>query len=127
VVDVRRRLADPVDVTTVLGNLVDNAVTALAGRPDGVVEVDLVEDGDTLVVAVADSGPGVPAHLGDDVFEPGVTTRPSGVGGIGLGLVRQVARARGGSAVLGSAGGDGGELGGAVFVVRLPGVLEEER
>jgi two-component system CitB family sensor kinase len=127
VVDVRRRLADPVDVTTVLGNLVDNAVTALAGRPEGVVEVDLVEDGDTLVVAVADSGPGVPADLGDDVFEPGVTTRPTGEGGIGLGLVRQVARARGGSAVLGSAGGGGGELGGAVFVVRLPGVLEEER
>ncbi|SDO07425.1 Sensor histidine kinase regulating citrate/malate metabolism [Klenkia soli] len=124
-VAVGRRLVDPVDVTTVLGNLVDNAVTALAGRPDGVAEVDLVEDGDALVVAVADNGPGVPPELGDRVFETGVTTRPSGEGGIGLGLVRQVARARGGSAVLGSAGGDGG-LGGAVFVVRLPGVLEEE-
>jgi two-component system CitB family sensor kinase len=123
-VSVRARLADPVDVTTVLGNLVDNAVTALAGRPDGVVELDLVADGRTLVVAVADNGPGVPAELGDRVFEPGVTTRPSGEGGIGLGLVRQVARARGGEARLASAGGDG-ELGGAVFVVELPGVLEE--
>jgi len=123
-VSVRARLADPVDVTTVLGNLVDNAVAALAGRPDGVVELDLVADGRTLVVAVADNGPGVPAELGDRVFEPGVTTRPSGEGGIGLGLVRQVARARGGEARLASAGGDG-ELGGAVFVVELPGVLEE--
>ena len=105
-------------------------MTALAGRTGGVAEVDLVEDGDALVVAVADNGPGVPAELGDRVFQPGVSTRPSGEGGIGLGLVRQVARARGGSAVLGSPGGDGGPgggLGGAVFVVRLPGVLEEEQ
>ncbi|KQS65914.1 hypothetical protein ASG41_14220 [Modestobacter sp. Leaf380] len=117
------RLTDPVDVTTVLGNLVDNAVAALAGRTGGVVELDLVQDGDTLVLAVADNGPGVPAELGDRVFESGVTGRPSGEGGIGLGLVRQVARARGGAARLASAGGDG-ELGGAVFVVELPGVLE---
>ncbi len=125
-VAVPTRLVDPVDVTTVLGNLVDNAVTALAGRPDGVVELDLVADGGTLVVAVADNGPGVAAELGDRVFEPGVTTRASGEGGIGLGLVRQVARARGGEARLASAGG-AGELGGAVFVVELPGVLEEGR
>lgn len=125
-VAVPTRLVDPVDVTTVLGNLVDNAVTALAGRPDGVVELDLVADGGTLVVAVADNGPGVAAELGDRVFEPGVTTRASGEGGIGLGLVRQVARARGGEARLASAGG-AGELGGAVFVVELRGVLEEGR
>ncbi|MFB9378791.1 ATP-binding protein [Kineococcus gynurae] len=134
-VALRGRVVDPVDVTTVLGNLVDNAVTAVTGRvpavgagpadPGAVVEMDLVQDGTTLVVAVTDSGDGVAESLRENVFEAGVTTRPSGVGGIGLGLVRQVARARGGQARLADPGGgrEGPGLGGAVFVVTLPGVL----
>jgi two-component system CitB family sensor kinase len=84
------------------------------------VEVDLVQDGTDLVLAVADSGPGVAPGVGGDVFEAGVTTRADGQG-IGLALVRQVARARGGDAWL--ADGPPGPLGGAVFVVRLPGAL----
>lgn len=124
--DVRARIRDAVDVTTVLGNLIDNAVTAVSGRSPAVVEVDLLQDGATLVIGVADNGPGVPESLRDTVFEPGVTSRPSGEGGIGLGLVRQVARAHGGQARLARAGPDGPEqgLGGAVFVVTLPGVLD---
>ncbi|GAA0320399.1 sensor histidine kinase [Kineococcus aurantiacus] len=117
-VSVAGRVADPVDVTTVLGNLVDNALAAAAGRPGAWVEVDLVQEGSDLVLAVADSGPGVPEELRDTVFETGVTTRHDGQG-IGLGLVRQVARARGGDAWLApSAPGAG-----AVFVARLPGAL----
>jgi two-component system CitB family sensor kinase len=118
-VSVAGRVADPVDVTTVLGNLVDNAVNAAAGSADARVEVDLVQEGADLVVAVADSGPGVPEALRDSVFETGVTTRDEEGHGIGLGLVRQVARARGGDAWLAPAG----PAGGAVFVVRLPGAL----
>ncbi|WP_432543578.1 sensor histidine kinase [Kineococcus sp. SYSU DK002] len=125
-VAVTGRVTDPVDVTTVLGNLVDNAVTAATAgaREDGRVEVDLVQDGTDLVLAVADSGPGVPPEVRDAVFETGVTTRAQGQG-IGLGLVRQVARARGGEAWL--ADGPPGPLGGAVFVVRLPGALTPAR
>lgn len=118
-VSVAGRVADPVDVTTVLGNLVDNAVNAAAGSPDARVEVDLVQEGADLVVAVADSGDGVPEALRDSVFETGVSTRDEEGHGIGLGLVRQVARARGGDAWLAPATAGAG----AVFVVRLPGAL----
>lgn len=118
-VSVAGRVADPVDVTTVLGNLVDNAVNAAAGSPDARVEVDLVQEGADLVVAVADSGTGVPEALRDSVFETGVSTRDEEGHGIGLGLVRQVARARGGDAWLAPATAGAG----AVFVVRLPGAL----
>ncbi|NIZ93059.1 sensor histidine kinase [Kineococcus rubinsiae] len=121
-VSVTGRIADPVDVTTVLGNLVDNAVTAVRGGEGAVVEVDLVQDGTALVVAVSDSGPGVAPHVRADLFEPGVTTRAAGDGGLGLALVRQVARARGGDAWLAD-GGDGEGLAGAVFVARLPGAV----
>ncbi len=142
-VAVAGRVVDPVDVTTVLGNLVDNAVTAARGGAGGTggggtgegpaVEVDVLQDGTDLVLAVADSGPGVPEALRDSVFETGVSTRGSG---IGLGLVRQVARERGGDAWLavpahGPADGPADErgvdgpagLGGAVFVARLPGAM----
>ncbi len=87
------------------------------------VELDLVADGGTLVVAVAKRSRR-PSRAGRPGVRAGWTTRASGEGGIGLGLVRQVARARGGEARLASAGGDG-ELGGAVFVGSCPGVLEE--
>ncbi|WP_432562035.1 sensor histidine kinase [Kineococcus sp. SYSU DK003] len=117
-VSVAGRVADPVDVTTVLGNLVDNAVAAAVGSSAASVEVDLVQEGADLVLAVADSGPGVPQALRDSVFETGVTTRDDGHG-IGLGLVRQVARSRGGDAWLAPSNPGSG----AVFVARLPGAL----
>ena len=57
------RVVTPVEVTTVLGNLVDNAVDAArdGARPDPRVEVELITDGAELLCTVADSGDGVPA------------------------------------------------------------------
>ncbi|MGO1884252.1 MAG: ATP-binding protein [Citricoccus sp.] len=150
---------DPQDATAVLGNLVDNAVRAAldgdgaeghdagpAGRgaTEPWVEVDLLGDGDTLHLAVADSGGGVPEGL--DVFAAGTTTRGGGDHeahghGVGLSLARRLARQRGGDVWLADAGGgasggpgpardgdlggdrDGDRGGGAVFCARLPGVL----
>ncbi|GAA5055182.1 sensor histidine kinase [Streptomyces similanensis] len=100
---VRRTVTSPVDVTTVLGNLVDNAVDAAwsGRRTPRRVEVELIGVGDELLITVADSGDGVaPARL-TDLFDEGVSTKEAGsdalVGrGVGLPLARQVARARGG-------------------------------
>ncbi|NEA50844.1 ATP-binding protein, partial [Streptomyces sp. SID10815] len=100
---VRRTVASPVDVTTVLGNLVDNAVDAAwsGRRTPRRVEVELIGAGDELLITVADSGDGVaPARL-TDLFDEGVSTKEADsdalVGrGVGLPLARQVARARGG-------------------------------
>ena len=59
------RLTLPVDVTTVLGNLVDNAIDAArTGAADAkTVEVELLQDGSTLHITVADSGDGVAPTL----------------------------------------------------------------
>ncbi|MFT4264340.1 MAG: sensor histidine kinase [Nocardioides sp.] len=120
-------LTDPITVTTVLGNLVDNAIDAAGQQPDGRaahVEVDAFTEGDTLLITVADSGPGIQLDDPEEIFVDGVTTKadPAVPGGRGMGLAlsRQLARRIGGDIVVAD---PGGVEGGAVLVARLPGVL----
>lgn len=120
-------LLDPVDVTTVLGNLLDNAFDAVAGSPVKRVEVELVQEESALYIAVADSGPGIAPELVDSIFTEGISTRDGGSipggRGVGLALIRQLARSRGGDVLLSSPGGGTAVLCGAEFVARIPGVL----
>jgi two-component system CitB family sensor kinase len=126
------RLALPVDVTTVLGNLLDNAIDATrsAGTADGTVEVELLQDNSTLHITVADSGTGVSPEFVEHLFTEGTSTKPDsgipGGRGIGLALSRQIARALGGELRLASPANPGAELCGAEFSARLPGVMIEE-
>ncbi|MGW1765414.1 sensor histidine kinase [Streptomyces sp. NPDC002073] len=100
------------DLVTVLGNLVDNAVDAVTGSPGARVEVTARGHGDTLVLTVADNGPGLPA--GADVFARGWSGKGPGRG-LGLALVRQAAHRHGGTVTVAEPAG-----GGAAFTVRLP-------
>ncbi len=126
------RLALPVDVTTVLGNLLDNAIDATrsAGTSDGIVEVELLQDNSTLHITVADNGTGVAPEFVEHLFTEGTSTKPDsgipGGRGIGLALSRQIARALGGELRLASPANPGAELSGAEFSARLPGVMIEE-
>ncbi|CND54435.1 signal transduction histidine kinase regulating citrate/malate metabolism [Mycobacterium tuberculosis] len=108
------------DLVTILGNLIDNAVEAAienaAVRPPRVV-VSAREDAGTLLLRVSDSGPGIEPSSVPDMFRRGWTTKTSGgwpVGhGLGLALVGQTVRRRGGELRVGHDTG-------AVFTVRLP-------
>lgn len=121
-------LADPVAVTTVVGNLIDNAVDAAAdpASTNGTVEVELLTDADVLWVTVADSGRGIVFDDPETVFTEGVTSKDGdavpGGRGMGLALVRQICRRAGGDAWVAQA--TSAELGGAVFVAKLPGALD---
>ena len=92
------------DVATVVGNLVDNAVDAVAAaaggqrEADGWVEVSVAADPAEVVVTVTDSGPGIDAAVAGALFERGVSTKAPVPGGrgIGLSLVRLVCTRRGG-------------------------------
>ncbi|MFI6691584.1 ATP-binding protein [Streptomyces sp. NPDC050433] len=92
---------ESVDVATVVGNLVDNAVDAAAAGDDGNgawVEVELRQDASSVEIVVRDSGPGVAPELAQEVFLHGFTTKAAQEGerGIGLALTRLVCERRGG-------------------------------
>ncbi|GAA1408620.1 histidine kinase [Glutamicibacter uratoxydans] len=118
---------DAQDATAVLGNLLDNAFTAaLKSDEDRWVEVDLLSEGATLHLAVSDSGPGIPPGL--DIFAPDVSTGSS-LGsthgkGVGLPLIRRLARARSGDVWVADPGGSGA---GAVVCARLPAVIDDAK
>ncbi|MGV0780176.1 ATP-binding protein [Mycolicibacterium sp. XJ775] len=103
------------DVITLLGNLIDNAVDVSVGSAAARVDVR-IDDAAGLVLAVSDSGPGVPEHLRESIFSRGVTSKAEVPGGrgIGLALVRLVTAQHGGAVEVTDAPG-----GGALFVVRL--------
>ena len=110
---------DARDLVTIVGNLVDNAFDAVAGRPERRVEVAFANDPGGVEIVVGDSGPGLGPEAADHVLERGWTTKadaagPAGGRGIGLALVGQAARRHRGQVAIGRS-----HLGGAEFRVRV--------
>lgn len=84
---------DAIQLEQLLFNLVGNAVdSASLARPQGRVTVCLRQQGDRLLLAVEDDGPGVAANVADRLFEPFETTKRNGMG-LGLTLARQIVEA----------------------------------
>ncbi len=115
--DLRCR-ADRAKVEQILLNLVGNAVkfTPTGGK----ITIRSRSRGDSAVIAVEDTGPGIPADEQATVFEPFVQlgrTLTSGHEGTGLGLAisRDLANAMGGSLTVASTPGEG-----ATFSLLLP-------
>jgi two-component system CitB family sensor kinase len=114
------RLPDEVpnarELVTVIGNLVDNALDSVAPAGSGWIEVTVAADDAGLHIRVHDSGPGVDAEIVDEIFRDGFTTKvATGAGrrGLGLALISQTARRRGGRVTVEN-------VDGALFTVYLP-------
>jgi signal transduction histidine kinase len=112
--------AVPEAVLQVLGNLLDNAAKYAPGH--GPVRLEATRFGPMAVLAVEDTGPGVPGTDRERIFErftqldSGATRRAGGVG-LGLYIARQLAHAQGGELVLADPSPPGH---GARFELRLP-------
>jgi signal transduction histidine kinase len=77
-------------------------------------------DGDALVIAVRDSGPGIANP--DNLFVPFFTTKPGG-SGVGLALSRQIAEGHGGTLSLENRR----DARGAVATLEIPGAARSRR
>ncbi|MCF8590183.1 ATP-binding protein [Gordonia liuliyuniae] len=121
-------LRSSVAATTVVGNLLDNAVDAAATGPAGAVEVELLTDGATLWVTVADTGDGIAFEDPDDVFAEGVSSKGGGSApggrGMGLALARQICQRYGGDVRIADPGGPRTSSR-TVFVADLPDAMTE--
>ncbi len=103
---------DAVQLRQVFVNLVTNAVEAAA--PAGEVTVRGARVGDTVEIAVEDTGPGVDPATARRLFEPLITTKEKGIG-LGLALVKRIVERHDGTVGYQPRG-----TGGARFTVRLP-------
>ena len=105
-----------VQIAQAVLNLLQNAfdaVTETAG--DRWIEIKVASAGNSVVVSVIDSGPGVPSNIRDRIMEPFFTTKPIGKGmGLGLSLARSIAKQHGGDLLLGD------EQGHTCFSLALP-------
>jgi two-component system OmpR family sensor kinase len=107
---------DPDLLFLAIHNLLENAVKFT--RPGDRVEMRALEDGSTLVVEIADTGPGIPEdelpHVWEELYR-GQDARGVPGSGLGLALVRAVIERHGGQVSLRSRIGQG-----SVFTVHLP-------
>ena len=83
----------PSDLGRVLINTVNNAIEALAEKRETqgsafspVVEVGTKKLETHVEIRIWDNGPGIPADIVGEVFNPFFTTKPPGLGNVGLGL-----------------------------------------
>jgi signal transduction histidine kinase len=114
----------PQEVGRVFLNLLNNAFYAVSKRAksasrdyDPVVEVATERRDSVVRIVVSDNGGGVPPEVLGRLFQPFVTTKPTGEGtGLGLSMSRDIIEGHNGSLTLENRVGEG-----ATFVIELPG------
>ncbi|MFL5300902.1 MAG: ATP-binding protein [Anaeromyxobacteraceae bacterium] len=118
--DIPRVLCDAGDVNQVFLNIIVNAAHAIedvvkgtSGR--GTITVATCQDSEAVVVAISDTGGGIPDAIRDKVFDPFFTTKDVGRGtGQGLAVSRSIVTKHGGQLTFTSTVGRG-----TTFFVRL--------
>ncbi|EHM02195.1 PAS domain S-box protein [Acetobacteraceae bacterium AT-5844] len=121
-------LVDRIQIQQVLVNLMRNAMEAMEAMAAGegsasprreLTVTAAATSGDTVEVAVADTGPGLALENTERLFDPFVSTKPSGMG-LGLSICRSIIESHGGR--LWTEPNPGG---GAVFRFTLPSAPSE--
>lgn len=102
------------ELITILGNLMDNAIEAMAEMEEKTVEVNFLYTDDWLTIEVLDSGPGISLELQKQVFEKGYSTKGENRG-YGLYLVSKSIDRLGGAFTI-----DSKLLLGTEFHIRIP-------
>ncbi|MQA39149.1 sensor histidine kinase [Rugamonas aquatica] len=109
-------LCDSNRLEQVLVNLFTNALDAMDGCETRQLTVSVTRSFQKAMIAVSDTGPGIPEAIRNHLFEPFFTTKPQGQGlGLGLAISEQIIREFGGMLLVEST-----TAGGARFIIELP-------
>lgn len=101
-------------LTFVFRNLIENAMDAMQGK--GIIKINGAVIDDWVEIKVSDSGPGIPAELHEQIFEPTYSGRSHpGKMGFGLWWVKTLMARLGGSVVI-----DENNSSGTTFLLKLP-------
>ncbi|MBN1852731.1 MAG: PAS domain S-box protein [Pirellulales bacterium] len=103
---------DSIQIRQMVTNLIRNAVQAMRGRGELVIEAS--REPDQHIIRFRDTGPGFDPKILEVLFEPLVTTKAKGTG-LGLTICRQIVQRHGGT-IEGTNHADGG----AVITIHLP-------
>ena len=97
-------------------NLFNNAIYALKGKTGAEIRIRSLQDGNDLVITVADNGCGITPEDMEKIYLPFFTTKPVGQGtGLGLSTVYGIIEGLGGRITVESEVNAG-----TVFTIRLP-------
>ena len=110
-------MANPGQLQQVILNLITNAIEAMSASEHGARTLRIetsIDRTDSVVITVADSGPGFDAKTAGQLFQPFFTTKSSGMG-LGLPICKSIIEAHGGHLTVASQAPRG-----AVFRVELP-------
>lgn len=89
-------LVDKVQIQQVLLNLMRNAIEAMEGVPTRELTIAArVSDADMVTIDVTDTGAGIAPEVADQLFQPFITTKRTGMG-VGLSICRTIIEAHGG-------------------------------
>jgi len=114
--DLPRVAMDEVQLQEVFINLITNATQAVSADGGGSIWVTAEARGGKVVATVRDDGPGIDEKVRDRLFDPFVTTKPTGEGtGLGLSICYAIVRRYDGEIRVQSSPGEG-----ATFEVVLP-------
>jgi PAS domain S-box-containing protein len=107
---------DPHQLMQVFLNLILNAEQAIReARDKGTLRIRLTDGGETVSASFQDDGPGIPADILTNIFDPFYTTKRPGRGtGLGLSICKSVMKEHNGTIEAANAAG-----GGSVFTVTL--------
>ncbi len=97
---------DPAKIRQVLVNLIQNAEQAMRDGGSAAVRASRFPDGEGVVIAVSDSGPGISRENQERIFQPFFTTKFTGTG-LGLAISNSIIEQHGGRIEVDSAEGSG--------------------
>jgi len=100
---------DPADLTQILQNLISNALTYISNNPYPQLAIQRRETPETIEIGVLDNGPGIPESEQEAIFSPSYSKRKGGHG-LGLAMVRAIAREYNGDAWASSNSWEGATL-----------------